>query len=339
MKARSLLIILGLAVLTLVLLALLLVSVFRLRHRSQPLVYGVSFSKDYSAKLGLDWEANYRAVFEELGIKKVRLMSYWNNHEAQPGGYDFSDLDKQFEIANQNRAKVSLSLGLRQPRWPECHQPDWAKQLDRAQWRSALNNYLQTVVERYRNNPALESWQLENEYFNKDFGANCPDFSRGRLQDEFNLVKHLDQNHPVMMNQSNQVGLPLGAPHPDLYGFSVYKRVYEAKFLKSYITHPIPAWFHSVRAQLVEMIWRKPVVIHELQAEPWTARELMQTSGQEQGQTMSTQQLRRNLNFAKTTGIKEQYLWGAEYWYWRKTMFKDPSYWQVIQSAVQSTLQ
>lgn len=318
----------------LALLIIILVITFKLRHTDEPAIYGVSFSKPYAEELGLDWQAAYLALLNDIGIKRVRLMSYWDLHEPARDDYSFADLDWQFDEAERSGAKVSLAIGLRQPRWPECREPEWAKQLDDAQWQNQLLEYIAKVVDTYKNHPALESWQLENEFGNVDFGSHCRDFSRERLNSEFDMVKQLDPSHEIIMNQSNQVGLPLIKPHPDIYGFSVYKRIFEARYLSRYITHPTPAWYHSLRAQIVEMLHGKKVIIHELQAEPWTRGPITHTDFEEQQQTMSTRHLENMFDFANKTAIKTRYLWGGEWWYWRKETHQDASYWEIIKAEV-----
>ena len=40
-------------------------------------------------------------------------------------------------------AKVILTVGLRQPRWPECHAPGWADiNQPNDQWQPQLNNFM-----------------------------------------------------------------------------------------------------------------------------------------------------------------------------------------------------
>src|SRR5581483_8742725 len=89
-----------------------------------------------------------------LGMKQVRLVSYWGDIEPTKGSYDFSTLDWEFALANQYHTKVSLAVGLRQPRWPECHQPDWVNGEPSSVWEPQLYKFMQAVVDRYKNNPA-----------------------------------------------------------------------------------------------------------------------------------------------------------------------------------------
>ncbi len=61
---------------------------------------------------------------------------------------------------------------------------------------------MMAVVERYKNSPALQDYQVENEYFLKVFGE-CQNFDRQRLIDEVALVKKLDSKHPIVITRSN----------------------------------------------------------------------------------------------------------------------------------------
>ena len=59
--------------------------------------------------------------------------------------------------------KVALVVGQKTPRWPECHIPKWANQLTDNKYQIAVKEYVKYVVEKYKNHPALDIWQVENE--------------------------------------------------------------------------------------------------------------------------------------------------------------------------------
>lgn len=306
--------------------------------RAEPLRIGVSFSQKYANELGIDWQETYQAILDDLDVKYIRLMSYWDLHEPAQDKYNFSDLDWQFDQAKLRGTKVSLAIGLRQPRWPECHEPEWAKNLSEPEQIQALQNYIRVVVERYRSHSALESYQLENEVANSLFGI-CRGFDRQQLTAELQLVKKLDQNHPVIINTSNQSGIPMREPVGDLVGFSVYRKsdipIGGRHFYWSFRYVP-PAW-HTMRAFLVEQIHDRPVLIHELQAEPWGPKPNRELTTKEQDQTMSPRLLAENLAFARATGIRTIYLWGAEWWYWRLTTDGDARFWDTTKSMIKAT--
>jgi len=298
------------------------------KNANLPNQFGVSFSDKYARELGLDPRETYTKLLNDLGVRKFRLMSYWNEIEPTKNQYDFSNLDWQIQQANLVGAKVSLAIGLRQPRYPECHYPAWTNNLDYQEQLQALYAYLTAVVERYKGNSAISSWQLENEGLNHGFGT-CRDFSRSRISAEYDLVKRLDSAHPIIMNVSDEVGLPVRGPRGDEVGLSVYKRFHESKFCNCYLSYPMPAWWHGLRAALIDYFWHKPVIIHELQAEPWGPAATVQLSSEEQTKTMDATKLQAIVNYARRTNIRETYLWGGEWWYWRKIKFNDDSAWQV----------
>lgn len=300
-------------------------------HASEPYQPGVSFASPYAQELGLDPHQTFLALLNDVGVRRFRLMSYWDVIEPQPGKYDFSDLDFQMQHATQAGAKVSLAIGLRQPRWPECHQPSWVGNLSPADQKSSLEAFMAVVVKRYRNNQALESYQLENEALNTVFGT-CKNFDRSRLVEEFNLVKGIDAGHPIIVSVSNEYGMPLGQPRGDEVGFSVYRRVYDATITKHYVTYPFPPLWFGLKAALIEKLLHRPVMIHELQTEPWGPKPTDQMTIAEQDKSMTASRMLATVTYAKETGIRQFDLWGGEWWYWRLTKFHDPSLWNAART-------
>jgi hypothetical protein len=313
------------------------------KHKSEPLVLGASFIPDYAESFGLDPHQTLQQMLKPagqdgLGLKQVRLVSYWSDIEPTPGHYDFSKLDWQFALANKYGAKVSLSIGMRQPRWPECHEPSWAH-IDpnhRQQWEPQLYKFIEQVVSHYKHNPALQDYELENEFFMKVFGE-CKDFDRNRLITEYNLVKGMDQAHHVIVSRSdNWVGVPIGKPTPDEFAISVYKRVWDATFTHRYFEYPLPAKFYAMLAGTEELISGRDMIIHELQAEPWTPNGLLitQISKQEMYKSMNPDRLKARILYGEGTGMRTIDLWGAEWWYYMKVKQHDPGEWNVVKQQV-----
>lgn len=297
--------------------------------------FGATFIPSYARYYDLEPEPTLQAMIDDLNLRHFRLVSYWDEIEKTPGKYDFSELDWQFKKIEAAHGTISLSIGLRQPRWPECHMPTWAKDQTKDQWYPELKTFMTKVIDRYKNNPSLESYQLENEFFLKAFGE-CTDFSRDRLVDEYNLVKKQDTKHSVIVTRSNNaLGWPIGQPTPDVSGVSVYKRVWDKTITKRYFEYPFPAWFYAFLAGGTKIITGKDMIVHELQAESWGPdKGTKEISIEEQNKSFSPERLTDRIRYGKATGMREIDLWGVEQWYWRKVKLHDDSLWQAGKAAI-----
>lgn len=295
--------------------------------------YGVSFSAKRAKELGLDPHANLTALLSDMGIKNYRLMSYWDDIESTRGTFDFSELDWEINEIAKYGGTVSLSIGLRQPRWPECHEPSWAYELKGDAWKQALYAFMEIVVKRYEKNGTVISWQLENEAVNNWFGT-CDAPDRVRLNEEFNLVREWSKKQ-IWMSLSDQHGYPINPPTPDRFGYSVYRWVWNDKFppTGTYLIYPTPVWYHRLRATIIKAYTGKDIFIHELQLEPWGPEDTKNLSVEEQNKSMSLQQIHDSLSFAREIGAKDIYTWGGEWWYWRKVN-GDPSVWNTVKGEL-----
>lgn len=306
---------------------------------NKPLQLGVSFIPDYALSLGLDPQETMDAL-TGIGVRHFRLVSYWSDIEQTQGSYDFSQLDWQFKKAEKVGANITLTLGLRQPRWPECHMPDWAKGETRAQWQPKLQNLMQALVERYKDSPSLQNYQLENEYFLGGFGI-CTDFSRDRLISEYNLIKKLDPTRAIIVGRSNNaLGMPVGQPQPDQFSISIYKRVWDGNLTHRYLEYPQPAWFYGFIAGSQQILNHRNMSVAELQAEAWppSSKSITETSLAEQNKSLDAKRLKDRFDYGKATGMRQIDLWGAEYWYYRKVVLGDSSLWNVAGAEFASCL-
>jgi hypothetical protein len=291
---------------------------------------GVSFSIKQCRGLNVDPEKTLDWLIKEAGFRRFRLMSYWNEHETRPGQYDFSQLDWQIKkIARARGGVVTLCLGARQPRWPENHWPDWAWQLPKEKRSRALLEFIRIVVERYKGNPVIVSYQLENEALLENFGRR-PEVDRARLRQEFALVKQLDPHRPVIMTTSHHWGIPLRHPTPDIVGFSYYHTIFDMGYRSAHHF----AWLHRWRKRLIGLLKRRQVFIHELQLEPWGPDVIWKMSIAEQDRSMGPEQIKKSLDLARQTALYPIDLWGGEWWYWRLTKLDDPSTWQAVRDAL-----
>jgi hypothetical protein len=190
---------------------------------------------------------------------------------------------------------------------------------------------MQAVIERYRNSPSLQSYQVENEYFLSGFGT-CTNSDRNRLISEYNLVNKLDSNHPIIVTRSdNAIGIPVGQPQPNEFSISVYRRVWDAAFTHRYLEYPFPAWYYGFLAGWQKLADHKDMMIGELQAEAWAphGQSVTQISLAEQNKSINAKRLQDVFNYGRATGMRSIDLWGAEYWYYRLSVLHDPTLWNV----------
>lgn len=306
-------------------------------QQDKPLTFGATFVPNYARYFELDPKEVFGSMINDLGLRRFRLVSYWKDIERTPGEYDFSELDWQFKMAEESGSEISLAIGLRQPRWPECHGPKWAMDKPMSEWREDLKVFMGKVIERYKTSPALVEYQLENEFFLSVFGE-CPDFSRDRLIDEYNFVKSKDGEHPVNISRSNNaIGFPINEPTPDKYAVSVYKRVWDKTLTKRYYEYPFPAWFYGFLAGGSEILQGKDLYIHELQTEAWLPEGMsMKTAPiDELYKSLNPGRLKDRIDYGVNTGMRTIDLWGVEWWYHMKTKRDTPELWQTAKEEIQ----
>lgn len=322
--------------------AFAIASWYKLKHSQEPLSVGVTYIADYAEYFGLDRKETMLALRDDLGFKRFRLVSYWKNIEPVNGKYDFSELDWQFDQVEAVGGEVTLAIGLRQPRWPECHFPSWVKNHDdESQWKQELYDYMEAVIKHFKNRKSLKDYQLENEYFLGVFGE-CPPSERPRLIEEFELVKKADPNRPVILSLSNNYfGIPTGQPRADQFGVSVYKRVWDKTVTKRYFEYPFTPNYYAYRAGLTEIFTGRDSMLHELQAEPWIADGLgglKNSPISEQNKSMDVKRLKSRIDYGIRTGFRDIDLWGGEWWYWRKVN-GDPSLWEAVRQSLKEAQQ
>jgi hypothetical protein len=109
--------------------ALLLLRFYNITSK-QPEKIGVSFSQVQAERYGSDWRRNYTSILDELGFKHVRVVAYWDRIERNPGEYDFSELDWMIEQAKQHNVKLTVVVGQKVLRVPECYYPAWLDRND-----------------------------------------------------------------------------------------------------------------------------------------------------------------------------------------------------------------
>jgi len=300
-----------------VLLLLLLVVILAQKPKPETITYGMSFNTMYARELGLDWRETYDAIVDELGVRHLRLAAHWPMVEPVPNIYNFAELDYQIERAEEVGAEVVFAVGRRLPRWPECHTPEWARELTLAERNASQLRYMEAVLNRYKDSPAITVWQVENEPFLALFAfEHCGELDTEFLDTEIELIRKIDPTRPILVTDSGNLGTWYGAySRGDMFGTSVYVHFWNPE-LGQFRTW-LPPWFYRMKDNVMAVLYgEKETVLIELSAEPWLLEPIVDVDLPVQFSRMNLQKFEDIITYAEGTHYEKQYLWGAEWWYW-----------------------
>lgn len=289
--------------------------------------YGVTFSPSYTESLGLNPEETYQDILRELKVKHIRIPVYWNLVEKKPGVYNFDSYDRLLSLSRERNVKVTLVLGYKVPRWPECYAPTDLSGLPDKEFQEKILKLIEAEINHFKGMPEVIAWQIENEPLLK-FGK-CRMFDGNFLKREVELTKKLD-SRPVILTDSGERGFWMHAmKNSDIFGTTLYRTVWDEVF--GYIRYPIPPFYYPLRSLLTQWVFApnsQETLISELQAEPWPpSKPLSELSAEEQAKNFSLDNLKEVVDYATQTNIKKQYFWGVEWWYLMKKQ-GNPQYWE-----------
>jgi hypothetical protein len=278
--------------------------------------WGVTFSKRYAIDLGLDWQKTFLAILDDLKTKKIRIIAYWDEVETEEGKYDFKDLEWQLLEIERHGGEAIFAVGRRMPRWPECFEPTWAQNLSEEEKQDKILNFISATIKYFKDRPSVKIWQIENEPFLGTFGE-CSKLDKKFLNKEIALARYLDYLKPIMITESGEFSTWIGgARRADILGTSVYRKVYGKL---GYVKYPIPPVFYQRKTNLIKFFFNiKEIIAVEVQAEPWGHKSIQEMSNEEQDISMSIEKFNEVLGYTQQAGFNKAYLWGVEWWYWRK---------------------
>ncbi len=304
-----------------------------------PIYYGITFSHKYVQGLKMDWKEVYIKILDDLGVKNLRLVAYWDEIEPEPGKFNYENIKWQLEEARKRDINVILTIGRKVPRFPECFEPEWWKAIpDESTRDQALFNYLGKSVQELKGYTVIKRWQVENEPF-FPFGT-CLPIKYETVKKETEFVRRLDPR-PILVQDSGEGGfwLPsylLG----DNLGISMYRKIFYdfwgVLLGKSvYFQYPLAHWTYHVKAKMLGIDPNK-VIVTELQGEPWGPGFVSDMSNAEKDKSMSLPKFIDTLNYAQRAGFKEYYFWGAEWWLWEKEKNNRPYFWDTAKAIFKS---
>jgi len=334
MKKKPMSIILTGFLILILLLVFLYVGMWLSSKEKYPVEYGISFNHQHAESLGLDWKEVYVEILKDLQPKYIRIAAMWSEVEVEQGKYDFTNVDWMMGLAEAEGTKVILVVGQKAPRWPECHVPYWTYHLDEEKYEKSLFNYAEAVVERYKDNEALEIWQVENEPFIKFRFGECEGYREDLVKAEINFVKKLDSEHKILITDSGELSTWWKASRAgDLFGTTLY-RIVRTPSGKIWTYDWLPPAFYRWKAKILGKDMNE-FFVAELQAEPWFDGDGPdKTTLVEQAKTMDSLRLKDHFDYTERIGAPRAYLWGVEWWYWIKTERGNSIYWQMVKDKI-----
>ncbi len=271
--------------------------------------WGVTFSTKYSRELGLNPETVFWEVVNDLNVRAIRLPVYWDEVNPQFDVWNWQPYDHLVEMADEKGVALTLAVGMKTPRWPECHVPEWAASISSIDsFDKQRSAYIDAVIKRYDGHVSVERYQIENEPL-FPFGE-CPGSSIERLEEEVHRAR-LVTTKPIQITASGEFELwSRVAPLVDVLGVSLYRISWNDAY--GFFRYPIPAAYYRLRAMGIQ----RPVIISELQAEPWFPVSIESHPASYWAQLFTSNDFRDQVRFARRTGLSEAYLWGVEWWYY-----------------------
>jgi len=298
--------------------------------------YGVTYSNRFSEQMGLNWREVYIETLDDLKVKNIRLVAYWDEIEEEKDIYDYSNIKWQLEEAEKRNVNVILSIGRKVPRYPECFEPQWWKELPSDSVREQeLLEYVKQTVNELKGFKSIKIWQVENEPFWPFGECSNPTIKKETVIKEIEITRSLD-SRPILVQDSGEGGVwkptyEMG----DYLGISMYRRIWYdfwgiffGRFI--YFQYPLSHWTYKIKANLVRVPMDK-IIITELQGEPWGPRINSELTQEEKDHTMSRNHFISTIDYAQKSGFKDLYLWGVEWWYFEK-LNGNPFYWDTAKA-------
>ena len=328
-----------------------------------PVQVGISFSPQRAAYLGLDYQAAFTRL-EALHFRVIRLSAYWDQIDRD--GY--GQLDWLLSEARRTGQPVALTVGMKALGWPEFFIPPSAMPaagLSQGQdvasdtsLRDATLAFVEHTVLRYRDNPALVAWQIENEPFNRA-GPQRLWIDAEFLRDEISSVRQLDGHHrPLIVNAFSHFNLVFDQAsarqgfdlrqwlgfeadsaekdglsvlgHGDVLGLDVYTAIGYRFLGQDHMSNADGDWPDRL-ARVRDLARRqgKQAWITEAQAEPWEPA----SNSYADPKSTSPQAIRSIFVNLKDAGFSTILFWGSEYWLWREDQ-GDPRWMDTVKTIL-----
>ena len=302
---------------------------------------GASFSPRRARLAGLDWQAAFKRLLD-LGLDPLRLSAYWDDIESS--GY--ADLDWLVAEAAAAGRELVLTVGMKAQGWPEFYIPGRLVPEARsgvdvaaasAGLRTAALEFITRTVERYRDQPTIIAWQVENEPLNRS-GPRRWWIGPAFVVEEIAAVRRLDPLHPIALNVFSRFNVWLDAASSrhgfdprrligsddrrpeaealsllgtnDVLGLDLYRRIGYRRFRLRLLTRSRHWRSNTERWATRAAVEGKLAWVFEAQAEPW---EPSLPPGR-RSPSCRPDDLAVTVGGLQEAGCPTVLLWGVEHW-------------------------
>jgi hypothetical protein len=172
---------------------------------------GLSYRTPQVEALGLDAHTSLDVLLA-YPFQLVRLGSYWNRIEPEPGRFITTELDRQIDAVERAGKQIILCVGpLKTFSYPEFFvppqylprpfpersriKPDAYPELIQA-----ATDMICRLVERYRSRQSIVAWQLEHEAVDPLGREHSWRLDSAFVEQEFAALRGADPVRPIMMN-------------------------------------------------------------------------------------------------------------------------------------------
>jgi hypothetical protein len=330
---------------------------------------GFSFRTPQVEAFGLEGHSALRALLE-YPFQVVRLGAYWNRIEARPGLFFTDELDWQFDTVERAGKEIILSVGaLKTFGYPEFFVPRHRLEAplpegklirpeEHASLHAAALEFVERIVERYRDRTGLFAWQVEHEAVDPLGFEHSWRLSTSFVEQEVGAVRNLDPSRPIVMNaylpasmlaavtqwfrtRDQGDSLAFAEHHADIVGLDYYPRhALIGLGPRTLYLEGGGAWLERTRSRLLAQ--NRRVMVTEAQAEPWEAVTLPPRLSGSVAYSCPPEQIIATYNdwmhaaTAASTALEAFLFWGAEYWLVRQ-LSGDVSYLGAVERILEGS--
>ena len=210
------------------------------------IIYGIQYYRA-PTPLPTEWEEDLSKMVDRISVDTIQLRIQWRQNERREGEYNFSDLDKLFELSEKYNLKVIVKFLLENaPQYVYDKYDGYRRNADNTiirgrshgafyigGWLPCFHNekvkeraelFVRKVAERYANKENIILWNAWNEPRNRPVGecycAACAKSYAGWLKERYATVENLNEIFGTAEESLETVQLP-ASPHGywDVYLF------------------------------------------------------------------------------------------------------------------------